>query len=246
MDGLGPVAWAFRALCALRAGGWVGRALALPVRWVRGVGGKRGRLAVVASRIAVFGGTFDPPHVGHLVLAECVAHQFECERVLWIPAGDPYRKTATDTPENRRAGFGPARIVTPGALRLEMVRLAIEGNPRFAADGREIERSGPSYTVETLRELRAEGHSDIVLVLGSDALADMPNWREPDGIRKLSRIVVAEKGAGADAGRFERVAMPLLRVSSTEIRARVAAGKPVRYLLPEPVRLFVEEHGLYR
>lgn len=200
----------------------------------------------MAPRIAVFGGTFDPPHIGHLVLAECVAQQFECERVLFIPAGDPYRKTATDTPENRRAGVRPGRIVTPGSERLEMVRLAIAGNPLFAADGREVERPGPSYTVETLRELQGEGHDNILLVLGSDALADLPNWREPEEISRLSRIVVAEKEPGTETGGFERVEMPLLRISSTEIRARVAAGRTIRYMVPEAVRAYVEQHGLYR
>lgn len=198
------------------------------------------------GRIAVLGGTFDPPHLGHLVLGECVRWQFGCERVLFVPAGDPYRKTGTDTPENRRAGVAAARTVTPGATRIEMVRLAIAGNPHFEADGREVARAGPSYTVETLRELRAEGCEEIVLVLGSDALGDLPNWREPDEIRRLARIVVAEKEPGASAGGFERVEMPLLRISSTEIRGRVAAGKPIRYLVPEAVREYIEERGLYR
>lgn len=200
----------------------------------------------MSGRVAVFGGTFDPPHVGHLVLGECVAHQFGCERVLFIPAGDPYRKTATDTPENRKAGVGPGRTVSPGAVRVEMVRLAITGNARFQVDGREVSRTGPSYTVDTLRELHAEGHNDIVLVLGSDALADMANWREPGEIRRLSRVVVAEKETGGGSGGFERVEMPLLRVSSTEIRARVAAGKPIRYLVTDAVREYIEGRGLYR
>ncbi|MEO8541219.1 MAG: nicotinate-nucleotide adenylyltransferase [bacterium] len=195
--------------------------------------------------IAIFGGTFDPPHLGHLVLAECVAHQFDCERVLFIPAGDPYRKTATDTPENRRAAVGTAREVSPAALRIEMVRLAIAGNPRFQADSREIDRPGPSYTVDTLRELHAEGHHDLLLVLGSDALADLPNWREPAEIQRLARIVIAEKHDGSGTGRFERVNMPLLRISSTEIRARVAAGEPIRYLVPEAVERFITERRLY-
>lgn len=200
----------------------------------------------MAGRIAVFGGTFDPPHIGHLVLAECVADQFACERVLFMPAGDPYRKTATDTPENRRAGVGTARRVTPGAVRMEMVRLAVAGNPRFAVDGREVEREGPSYTVDSLRELRAEGQTDVVLVLGSDAVADMPNWREPAEIERLARIVVAEKeGRAGDRG-FEPVEMPLLRISSTEVRIRVGEGKPIRYLVPEAVRVFIEERRLYR
>lgn len=200
----------------------------------------------MAGRIAVFGGTFDPPHIGHLVLAECVADQFACERVLFMPAGDPYRKTATDTPENRRSGVGTARRVTPGAVRMEMVRLAVAGNSRFAVDRREVEREGPSYTVDSLRELRAEGQTDLVLVLGSDAVADMPNWREPAEIERLARIVVAEKEGGAGDGVFEAVEMPLLRISSTEVRLRVGEGKPIRYLVPEAVRVFIEERGLYR
>jgi nicotinate-nucleotide adenylyltransferase len=195
--------------------------------------------------IAILGGTFDPPHVGHLVLGECVAAQFGCERVLFIPAGDPYRKTGTDTPENRRAGVAP-RSVTPGAGRLEMTRLAIAGNERFSVDAREVRRSGPSYTVETLRELRAEGVRDLILVLGSDALADLPNWREPGEIRGLARIVVAEKTPGADTGGFERVDMPLIVLSSTAIRERVARGLPIRYLVTEAVERYVQEHGLYR
>ncbi|HML99472.1 MAG TPA: nicotinate-nucleotide adenylyltransferase, partial [Tepidiformaceae bacterium] len=192
------------------------------------------------GRIALLGGTFDPPHIGHLVLGECVRWQFECDRVLFVPAGDPYRKTGTDTAENRRAAVAAPRVVTPGTLRLEMVRLAIADNPRFAADGREVARAGPTYTIDTLRELRAEGCEDLVLVLGSDTLADLPNWREPEEIRRLARVVVAEKEPGADTGPFDRVEMPLLRISSTGIRARVAAGKPVRYLVPEAVRQFIE------
>jgi nicotinate-nucleotide adenylyltransferase len=180
----------------------------------------------MSGLIAVFGGTFDPPHIGHLVLAECVAQQFRCERVLFVPAGDPYRKTATDTPENRAAGVGPASQVTAGALRLEMVQLAIAGNPLFACDDREIARPGPSYTVDTLRDLHAEGQRDLVLVLGSDALADLPNWREPAEIQRLARIVVAEKAPGAATAGFDRVEMPLLRISSSEIRARVAGSEP--------------------
>jgi nicotinate-nucleotide adenylyltransferase len=198
------------------------------------------------GRIALLGGTFDPPHIGHLVLGECVRWQFECDRVLFVPAGDPYRKTGTDTAENRRAAVAAPRVVTPGTLRLEMVRLAIADNPRFAADGREVARAGPTYTIDTLRELRAEGCEDLVLVLGSDTLADLPNWREPEEIRRLARVVVAEKEPGADTGPFDRVEMPLLRISSTGIRARVAAGKPVRYLVPEAVRQFIERKGLYR
>ena len=125
-----------------------------------------------ARPIAVFGGTFDPPHNGHLVLGECVASQFGCE-VLFVPAGDPYRKTGTDTPENQKAAVA-ARIVTPGTVRLEMIELAIAGNSKFRADGRDTPRRPQLYTVDTLRELSpAKATGELILVLGSDALADM-------------------------------------------------------------------------
>ena len=198
------------------------------------------------SRLALFGGTFDPPHIGHLVLAECVATQFACDRVLFVPAGDPYRKTATATPENALAPVSSPRVVTPGAMRLKMVELAIAGNPHFEADGREVRRSGPSYTVDTLRELHAEGIDDIVLVLGSDALGDLPNWRAPDEIRLLARVVAAEKEPGVLTGAVERVDMPLLRISSTEVRHRVATRKPIRYLVPDAVAAFIKSERLYR
>jgi nicotinate-nucleotide adenylyltransferase len=194
--------------------------------------------------LAVLGGTFDPPHIGHLVLGECVAAQFDCD-VLFVPAGDPYRKTGTDTPENRRATIEP-HAVTSGTTRLEMVELAIAGNPKFRADAREVRRAGPSYTVDTLRELHDEGHTELILVLGSDALADMPNWREPDEIQRLARIVIAEKESGASTGGFQRIDMPLLRVSSTEVRQRVSEGRPIRYLVPEAVERIIAERGLYR
>ncbi|MGE0600904.1 MAG: nicotinate-nucleotide adenylyltransferase [Dehalococcoidia bacterium] len=187
----------------------------------------------MARPIALLGGTFDPPHVGHLVLGECVGHQYDCDRVIYVPAGDPYRKT-------------DVRAVTPGAMRLEMTRLAIAGNPRFALDDRELRRDGHTYTVDTLRELRNEGHTEILLVLGSDAVAQLPEWRESEEIRRLARIVVAEKTAGADTGGYPRVEMPLLPVSSTLIRERVRARRPVRYLVPDAVNDYINKHNLYR
>jgi nicotinate-nucleotide adenylyltransferase len=198
----------------------------------------------VIARIAVLGGTFDPPHIGHLVAGECVAAQFACERVLFVPAGDPYRKSGTDTPENRAAGV-TARQVTPAAMRIEMVKLATASNSKFVPDDREVRRTGPSYTVDTLRELRSEGHEDIVLVLGGDAIADMPNWREPEEIRRLAKVVVAEKGSAANTAGLERLEMPVLAISSTTIRERVRKGQSIRYLVPDPVAEFIAAKGLY-
>jgi nicotinate-nucleotide adenylyltransferase len=135
--------------------------------------------------------------------------------------------------------------VTAGELRLRMVELAIEGNGRFMADAREVRRAGPTYTVDTLRELHAEGQDDIVVVLGSDALADMPKWREPEELPRLARIVIAEKAPGAETGGFERVDMPLVQISSTLIRDRVSRGQPIRYLVPPAVEAFIRKHRLY-
>ena len=195
--------------------------------------------------VGVLGGTFDPPHVGHLVLGECARVQLGLERVAFMPAGDPWRKAGRD--------------VSAAGHRLAMTRLAIEGNPTFRLDAREVERIGPTYTVDTLRELHAQGVDDVVLILGGDALADMPAWREPDVIAALARLAVAPTGADGDAG--ERawlaaqigldappvtVGMPPLPVSSTLVRERVREGRPIRYLVPDAVEAYIREHGLYR
>lgn len=194
--------------------------------------------------VAILGGTFDPPHIGHLVLAECVRAQFAAREVRFIPAGEPYRKTATDTPENRASPV-TERPVTAGEHRLAMTRLAVAGNPAFVVDDREMRRSGPSYTVDTLADLHAEGHTELLLILGSDALADLPNWREPGRIRALARLVVALKdGAAAPAGESV-VDMPQLRISSSELRQRVRGGKPIRYLVPAEVEAYIGAHRLY-
>ena len=193
--------------------------------------------------IGVLGGTFDPPHLGHLVLGECARVQLGLERVYFMPAGDPWRK----------AGSG----VTSASHRLAMTHLAIADNPDFHLDEREVERIGPTYTVDTLRELHAQGMDDVVLILGSDALADMPAWREPDVITALARLAVAPKGA--DAGEQAWLAaqlgldappsvveMPPLPVSSTLVRERVREGMSIRYLVPATVEEYIEAHGLYR
>jgi nicotinate-nucleotide adenylyltransferase len=206
----------------------------------------------------LLGGTFDPPHLGHLLLAECTLHQFGLHHITLLPAGDPYRKTR-DTP-----GRPP---VTPAHHRLAMTRLAIQDNPRFHIDERELHRPGPTYTIDTLQELHAENPgtpaSHIHLILGSDALEDMPNWREPQRLFELATVLIAPKAgypippegplplpshlAGALGPRtLPLVRMPTFPVSSTLIRQRVSQGLPVRYLLPDPVEAYIRQHNLYR
>lgn len=182
--------------------------------------------------LAILGGTFDPPHVGHLVLAECARVQFGASKVLFIPAGEPWRKTG--------------RPVTPAADRLAMTSLAVADNSHFFVDDREILRSGPTYTVDTLESLRDEGYDSLILILGTDAVADMSTWKQPERIRQLATIVVARKGEATVEAGMRVVDMPNIGISSTEIRARVAAGKPIRYLVPSDVEAYIYEHGLYQ
>ncbi len=202
-----------------------------------------------ALRIGLLGGTFDPPHIGHLVLGECARLQFGLAKVIFLPAGDPWRKT----------GSPQSSVLSPqsSSHRLAMIRLAVAGNPHFEVDDREVRRPGPTYTVDTLEELHRElsvlSPQSLVLLVGSDALADMPNWKDPDRIRALATLAVAPNpatdtpGASALGTRYSvlPVDMPPLAINSTVIRARVAAGKPIRYLVPEAVEAYIREHHLY-
>ena len=189
--------------------------------------------SIAIPTIGILGGTFDPPHIGHLILAECARVQFGLERVLFVPAGDPYHK----------AGNG----VSPARDRIAMVAAAIERNPRFVLDEREVRRGGPSYTADTLEELAMEGHHRPLLLLGKDALADLPNWRNPERIAELARIAIAHReGAPEQDHSYETVDLPRLRVSSSDIRARVAAGKSIRYLVPDLVMRYIAQSGLYQ
>jgi nicotinate-nucleotide adenylyltransferase len=193
--------------------------------------------------IGVLGGTFDPPHIGHLVLAEQAMEQLELDKVIWVPAGDPWRKA-----EER---------VSPGADRLAMVRLAVEGREVFEVSIVELEREGPSYTYETLSALQKEcPDAGLTFLLGADALRDLPNWREPARIIELAVLGVASRdgdralneGSEAKAGLRERVrwfGMPRLDISGTDIRERVATGRSIRYLVPAAVGQYITEHGLY-
>lgn len=186
-------------------------------------------------RLGVYGGAFDPPHLGHLVAASDACDALELDLLLWIPSA-----------------VHPLKAVRTAAdVRLQMVRAAIGGDPRFAADDLELRRTGPSYTVDTLRALRArEPGAELFFVTGADNLAELPRWREPGEIARLATVaVVSRAGEALPANApYPAVAVPVARmdVSSTEIRRRVAAGLSIRYLVPEAVRALIERERLYR
>ena len=191
--------------------------------------------------LGLFGGSFNPPHVAHLAVAQACAEAAGLDTVLWTPTPDPPHKA------------GDARLAT-AEHRLAMARLAVEENARFAVSDIEFRRAGPHYTVDTLRALASEHpEADLALVVGGDSLAAFASWREPEAILGLARLV-AYRRPGADLAGFAAHVMarttivdgPALDLSATEIRARIAAGQTVRYLVPDAVRTYVAAHGLYR
>ena len=183
------------------------------------------------SRVGVFGGTFDPVHVGHLAIANAALEEIPLDRVLFVPA--------------RRSPLKGREPQAGAADRLAMLEAALRDEPRFAASRLELDREGPSFTVDTLAALRGEG--ELYLILGSDAIADFARWYEPDRIRSLATILVAARpGAPGVPPGVRRLDAPLLDISSRELRARAARGRSLRYLVPEAALRYIEEHSLYR
>jgi nicotinate-nucleotide adenylyltransferase len=196
-------------------------------------------------RIGILGGTFNPPHLGHLVCAQEAYIQLELERVILIPAREPPHKPVEDEPGAEH--------------RLELCRLAVDGDPRFDVSEIELNRDGPSYTVDTLSLLHSSApDTDLYLILGGDVAAGLPDWHEPERVMSLSTLAVAKRRGtpkerveqslarlrGGRRTRFFR--MPRIGVSSTFIRARVRTGQPIRYLVPDPVAAYIADKGLYR
>ncbi|MEE4275547.1 MAG: nicotinate-nucleotide adenylyltransferase [Thermoleophilia bacterium] len=193
-------------------------------------------------RVGVLGGSFNPPHLGHLVIASEACYQLGLERVVFVPAADPPHKTVADA--------------TPAAVRVEMTRLAIAGDERFIVSTVELDR-GLKYTVDTLRAL-AEAYVDVelVFIMGSDSLLQFETWHEPQAILELCRLAVAVR-PGDDERQLDAVAAglgrrralvlrtPLIDVSSTDLRSRVRMGMPLTYLVPRAVEEYVRRHDLY-
>lgn len=189
--------------------------------------------------LGIYGGTFNPPHLAHLIIAETVRDQFGLDRVLWVPSGQPPHKNAGD-------------LAAPHH-RLAMTRLAVEENPHFAVSEVEVAREGPSYTVDTLDVLQRDyPGAALHLLIGGDSLSQLASWYRPEAILERARLAVYNR-PGADlsdvpdriAARARFAASPLLAISGTEIRARLRRGASIRYLVPEAVRAYIRVHRLY-
>ncbi len=195
-------------------------------------------------RIGILGGTFNPPHLGHLVCAQEAYVQLGLDRVLLMPASVPPHKPVEDDPG--------------AAHRFELCRLAVDGDERFAVSDLELLREGPSYTVDTLEMLNSQApQDDLNLILGGDVAAGLPRWREPERVLELAGLAIAKRRGtaresvetaleqlrGGDRARF--FWMPRIGVSSTMVRRRVRESQPIRYLVPDRVAGYIQANGLY-
>lgn len=197
-------------------------------------------------RLGIYGGTFDPVHFGHLLLAEQCREQLELDAVWLMPAAAPPHK--------------PSAAISEAKHRLAMLELATAGHPALQVSRLELDRGGASYTVETLEAVRAEEPTrELYLLIGADSLADLPTWRSPQRILELATVAAVNRGRtppdvaavagplGARAtGRIVVVSMPAIDLSASDLRQRAAAGRSLRYMTPRAVEEYIYEHGLYR
>ena len=198
------------------------------------------------ARVGILGGTFNPPHLGHVVCASEAADQLRLDRVLLTPVARPPHKDADRDPG--------------GAERLELCRLAVAADERLGVCDLEIVRGGASYTVATLRELHEREPEDhLTFILGGDTALGLPSWREPEAVLELATLAVAERDGASREAVAERLRaafagrasveffdMPRIDISSSEIRRRVAGGRTIRHLVPDPVAERIEQGRLYR
>ncbi|MEK9663306.1 MAG: nicotinate-nucleotide adenylyltransferase [Candidatus Nanopelagicales bacterium] len=190
-------------------------------------------------RIGVMGGTFDPIHLGHLVAASEVAHRFELDEVVFVPTGQPWQKSH--------------RSVAPAEDRYLMTVIATAADPRFRVSRVDVDRPGPTYTVDTLRDLQDElGDHDFYFITGADALADILSWRGTDEVLRRAHLIgVTRPGhalvdPGLVPGRISLLEIPALSISSSDVRARVERGAPVSYLVSPGVESYLLKRELYR
>jgi nicotinate-nucleotide adenylyltransferase len=191
-------------------------------------------------RIGIMGGTFDPIHHGHLVAASEAAHVFALDEVIFVPTGMPYQKTG--------------RTVSAGEDRYLMTVIATASNPRFSVSRVDIDRPGETYTIDTLRDLRAERGPDaeFFFITGADALTKMISWRDTDELFKLAHFVGCTRPghrlslSGLPHDNISLIEIPALAISSTECRARVRSGDPIWYLVPEGIVQYISKRKLYQ
>lgn len=200
-------------------------------------------------RLGIYGGTFDPVHYGHLLLAECCREQCQLDEVWFLPAARPPHKTTQE--------------LATGEQRVAMLRRAVEGHAGLAVSTLELDRGGISYTVETLRELRRlRPDATLFFLLGADAVRDLPTWREPAEIARLATLVTVQRPdapaiaweqlanlldpASWEAARRHAVLMPAMEISSSDLRRRVAQGLSIRFRLPPLVLDYIQQQQLYR
>lgn len=193
-------------------------------------------LPAAVARLGVLGGTFDPIHYGHLAIAEEARQRYALDAVLFIPAGEPPHKP---------------RGQAPAACRLQMVELATAEHPAFFVSRMEVDRSGPSYTADTLRALHAAyPGATLFFIIGADSALEFFHWREPQTILALATVIAATRPGfpleQPAAKGIEAMPMPGLDISSTALRARARAGQSLRYLAPEPVAAYLAKHRLYQ
>lgn len=197
-------------------------------------------------RIGMYGGTFDPVHYGHLLAAEQCLEQCQLDEVWFVPAESPPHKQHD--------------AITPGETRAEMLELATAGHPQLRVSRIELGRSGPSFTVDTLAQVRGEHpECDLFLLIGADSLADLPTWRDPARILELADVLVVNRGRrkpdlqaaaqlpGNDLeARIHVVSMPGVDLSATEIRGKARKGQSIRYMTPRAVEMYIQQHDVYR
>ena len=196
------------------------------------------------AQVGILGGAFNPPHLGHLILAQEAHSQLGLDRVVWMPYGEPSHRVLEDDP-------GPE-------ARLTMCEYAVGADARFAVSRLEIDRGGPVYTVDTLRSLRATQPSDeLYLILGGDQAASLPSWRSPEQVLSLAVVAVVERDEWRRSEIVDRVEslgaperlrffdMPTVGISSSMVRRRARAGQPIRYLVPDKVANYVGTQSLY-
>jgi nicotinate-nucleotide adenylyltransferase len=192
------------------------------------------------TRLGVMGGTFDPIHHGHLVAGSEVASLFELDEVVFVPTGTPWQKAGSE--------------VTPAEDRYLMTVIATASNPRFTVSRTDLDRSGPTYTIDTLRDLRAQRGPDVEMyfITGADALSNILTWRDVDELFELAHFVGCTRPGrrladpGLPDGRVSLVEVPALAISSTNCRDRVRRGEPIWYLVPDGIVQYINKRGLYQ